>query len=158
MAIKSYSDSQAFIKATGVRKSGPGQYLVLEYMRLTEIMSDGTDALNIAGTAKFALKWIAAHRGVIGNERVDEEAKRAAQGEPSLPEELPPLLQKCLPLSAEAVKQEHAEAQKERWKKEWKVSPCYARFQHVNKAFPFNKFWTISSKLSRSQSSLLIQL
>ena len=51
VAITSYSDSQAFIKATGARKSGPGQYLVLEYMRLTEIMSDSTDALNIAGTA-----------------------------------------------------------------------------------------------------------
>ena len=91
-AITSYLDSQAFIKVTGARKSGPGQYLVLEYMRLTEIMSDSTDALNVAGTAKFALKWIAVHKGVIGNERVDEEAKRAAQGESSLPEELPPIL------------------------------------------------------------------
>ena len=98
------------------------------------------------------------HKGVIGNERVDEEAKRAAQGESSLPEELPPILQKCLPLSAAAVKQEHTEAQKERWKEEWKVSPRYARFQHMDKAFPFNKFRTISSKLSRSQSSLLIQI
>ena len=91
-AITSYSDSQAFIKAMGARKSGPGQYLVLEYMRLTEIMSDGTDALNIAGNAKFALKWIVVHKGVIGNERVDEEAKRAAQVESSPPEELPPIL------------------------------------------------------------------
>ena len=157
-AITSYLDSQAFIKVMGARKSGPGQYLVLEYMRLTEIMSDSTDTLNIAGTAKFALKWIVAHKGVIGNERVDEEAKRAAQGESSPPEELPPILWKCLPLSAAAVKQEHAEAQKERWKEEWKVSPCYARFQHIDKAFPSDKFRTISGKLSRSQSSLLIQI
>ena len=121
-------------------------------------MSDGTDTLHIAGTAKFALKWIVAHKEVIGNERVDKEAKRAAQGESSPPEELPPILQKHLPLSAAAVKQEHAEAQKERWKEEWKVSPCYARSQHVDKAFPFNKFRTISSKLSRSQLSLLIQI
>ena len=83
-AITSYSDSQAFFKAMGARKSGPGQYLVLEYMRLTEIMSYGTDALNVTGNAKLALKWIAAHKGVIGNERVDEEAKRAAQRESSL--------------------------------------------------------------------------
>jgi len=29
---------------------------------------------------------------VAGNERVDEEVKKAAQGETSLPEELPPIL------------------------------------------------------------------
>jgi len=158
VAITSYSDSQAFIKVMGARKSGPGQYLVLEYMRLTEIMNDGTDIPSTTGTVKFTLKWIAVHKGVIGNERVDEEAKRAAQGESSPPEELPPILHKRLPLSAAAVKQEHAEVQKKRWKEEWKVSPCYARFQHIDKAFPFNKFQLISSKLSRSQSSLLIQI
>jgi len=127
-------------------------------MRLTEIMNDGTDIPSTTGTVKFALKWIAVHKGVIGNKRVDEEAKRAAQGESSLSEELPPILHKHLPLSAAAVKQEHMEVQKKRWKEEWKVSPCYTRFQHIDKAFPFNKFWSISSKLSRSQSSLLIQI
>lgn len=48
-----YSDSQAFIKAMGARNLGPGQYLVLEYMRLTEVMDDSTNRLNTTGTAKF---------------------------------------------------------------------------------------------------------
>lgn len=156
--VATYSDSQAFIKATGARNSGPGQYLVLEYMRLTEVMDDGTNRLNTTDTTKFALKWIAAHKGVAGNERVDEEAKKAAQGESSPPEELPPILRKLLPISVAAAKQEFAEGQKVRWLELWKASPRFARFQHIDRAFPFNKFRKISNTLSRSQSSLLIQL
>ena len=154
----SYSDSQAFIKATGARNTGPGQYLVLEYPRLTEIMKDDTNTPSPTGTPKFALKWIAAHKGVKGNERVDEEVKRAAQGESSSLEELPTILRKHLPTSASVAKQEFAETQKARWLETWKTLPCFARFQHIDTSFPFNKFRKISSVLSRSQSSLLIQL
>ena len=158
LTVSSYSDSQAFIKATRARGAGPGQYLVLDYLKLTETMTDGTDIPNPIGTPKFALKWIAAHEGVTGNERVDEEAKRAAQGESSPDEELPPILRKRLPVSASALKQEFAETQKARWLEAWTTSPRFARFQHIDSAFPFNKFRKTISVLSRSQSSLLIQL
>ena len=157
-AVTSYSDSQAFIKATRARNAGPGQYLVLDYLRLTEAMTDDTDIPCPPDMPKFALKWIAAHEGVTGNERVDEEAKRAAQGESSPPEELPPILRKRLPISASATKQEFAETQKIRWLDAWTASPRFARFQHIDTSFPFNKFRKISSVLSRAQTSLLIQL
>jgi len=121
--ITSYTDSQVFIKATGARKSGPGQYLVMEYLGLTETMGNNTDVPYPTDTTKFALNWVAAHKGVMGNEKVDEEAKRAAQGESSPPEELPPILCKRLPYSASAVKQEFAEVQKARWKEAWRDSP-----------------------------------
>ena len=156
--ITNYTDSQAFIKATGARKSGPGQYLVTEYLSLTEAMHNSANIPCPIGTAKFALKWVAAHEGVTGNERVDEEAKRAAQGESSPPEDLPPILRKRLPYSASAVKQEFMEMQKVRWKEAWRDSPHYARFQHIDTDFLFNKFQRISDKLSRSQASLLTQL
>jgi hypothetical protein len=69
-----------------------------------------------------------------------------------------PLLRKRLPTSATAVKQEFAEKLKIRWLETWKTSPRYARFQHIDKDFPFNKFRRISEVLSRSQTSLLTQL
>jgi len=156
--ITSYTDSQAFIKATGVRKSGPGQYLVMEYLGLMETMGNNTDIPYPTDTTKFALNWVAAHEGVMGNEKVDEEAKRAVQGESSPPEELPPILHKRLPYSASAVKQEFAEVQKARWKEAWRDSPRFARFQHIDPDFPFNKFRKLSDRLSRSQASLLMQL
>jgi hypothetical protein len=102
--------------------------------------------------------WVAAHEGVAGNERVDEEAKRAAQGESSPPEDLPPILRKRLPVSATAVKQEFGEKLKTRWMDMWKTSPRYARFQHIDANFPFKKFRKISEVLSRAQTSLLTQL
>ena len=55
-------------------------------------MTDETDTPTPADTDKFALKWVAAYKGVVGNERVNKEAKRAAQGDSSPPEELPPAL------------------------------------------------------------------
>ena len=87
-------------------------------------MTDDTDIPCPPDMPKFALKWIAAHEGVTGtNERVDEEAKRVAQGESSPPEELPPILRKRLPISASATKQEFAETQKIRWLDAWTASP-----------------------------------
>lgn len=156
--VTSYTDSQAFIRSTGARKTKPGQYLVMEYLRLTEVMTDGTDIPIRPGTAKFALKWVAAHEGVVGNERVDEEAKKAAQGDSSPREELPPILRRRLPYSASAVKQEFAEKLKARWTETWRDSPRYAKFQHIDANFPFNKFRKISNELSRPQASLLMQL
>jgi len=41
--VTSYTDSQAFIRATGARKSKLGQYLISEYLRLTEVMNNSTD-------------------------------------------------------------------------------------------------------------------
>ena len=93
------------------------------------------------------------HKGVAGNERVNEEVKKAAQGDSS-----PPVLQKHLPTSTTAVKQEFNKKLKTRWAETWKVSPCYARFQHIDMNFPFNKFQKINNALSRLQASLLMQL
>jgi len=104
------------------------------------------------------LKWVAVHKGVVGNERVDKEAKKAAQGDSSPQAELPPILWEQLLYSASAIKQEFAEKLKARWAETWKASPHFARFQHIDTDFPFNKFWKISNELSRPQASLLMQI
>jgi len=156
--ITNYTDSQAFIRAMGVRKLGPGQYLVMEYLSLTEAMNNVANTLHPTDMAKFALSWVAVHKGVAGNKRVDEEAKKAAQGESSPLEELPPILCKQLPYSTSAVKQEFAESQKVRWREAWQDSPCSTRFQHIDPDFPFNKFRKLSEQLSRSEASLMMQL
>ena len=65
------------------------QYLIKKFLTLT-------DRINITNTnpnsKQFKLAWISGHSSVQGNENVDEEAKRAAQGDSSLQHVLPPLL------------------------------------------------------------------
>ena len=72
------------------------------------------------------------------------------------------LMRSCHPffgnVCQSALKQEFMETQKARWLKAWMTSLCFARSQHRDSAFPFNKFQKIISILSRSKSSLLIQL
>ena len=68
--------------------------MVQEYLKLTDIVNNRTDIPSVTGTNKFSLKLVVAHEGLAGNERVDEEAKRAAQGESNLPEALPLILRK----------------------------------------------------------------
>ena len=83
-AVTSYMDSQACIEATEVRKTGLGQYLVLVYLRLVDIVNDRTNVLSPADRTEFTLKWVRCWQAM----RVNEEAKRAPQGESSLPGEL----------------------------------------------------------------------
>ena len=127
----------------------------MEHPGLTEVLSNGTDTPSPVDMTKFTLKWVAVHNGVKGNERAE---KAAAQGDSSPMEVLPPICCKHLPYSAAAVKQEHTETLKVKWQDTWKDSPSYARFQHIDPDFPFNKFQKISNKLSRPQASLLMQL
>lgn len=68
------------------------------------------------------------------------------------------MLRRRLPHSAAAIKQDHAEKLKARWLLAWGASPRYARFQHIDPDFPFNKYRAISDRLSKSQASLLMQI
>ena len=160
--IRIYMDGSGFKDNIGAAavlyRKGAKEPENTEYLSLTEAMNNDANSLPPTGMVKSALSWVAAHQGVAGNERVDEEAKKAAQGESSLLEKLPPILCRQLPYSASAVKQEFANLQKVRWREAWQDSPHYARLQHINPNFPFNKFRKLSEQLSRSQASLMMQL
>ena len=56
-------------------------------------LADNVNTANSEPNMKmFHLAWISGHSGVQGNEKVDEEAKKGAQGESSTLHRLPPLL------------------------------------------------------------------
>ncbi|KIJ10436.1 hypothetical protein PAXINDRAFT_27103, partial [Paxillus involutus ATCC 200175] len=80
--------------------------------------------------------WISGHNGVEGNEKADEEAKKAAEGtrHSSPARRLPTFLRRgALPLSASALKQEQKTVSNEHWKRMWAKS---SRHQHLNKTDP----------------------
>ncbi|PPQ90321.1 hypothetical protein CVT25_007723 [Psilocybe cyanescens] len=112
-------------------------------------------AREIPGKIKIA--WISGHTDVKGNEKADEEAKKAASGSSSCRSDLPTTLRGKLPISASAERQAYHEELMLLWKNRWDSSPRAARFKHIDPDFACTKFRKISFCLNRAQSSLLVQ-
>jgi hypothetical protein len=93
------------------------------------------------------------------NERADEGAKAAAQGNSSRPEDLPAYLRrKPLPLSISALRQSNLEQLRKRWKRRWKSSPRYNHAKLIDSSLPSNKFLHLVNSLDRRQSAIIAQL
>ncbi|KAJ7147276.1 hypothetical protein C8R46DRAFT_870522, partial [Mycena filopes] len=74
------------------------------------------------------VRWAPGHVGIIGNERADEEAKRAAQQQDSSPLGSIPLpLHGTLPWSKSAVRQRLNAELKRAVERQWQRSLRYAR-------------------------------
>jgi hypothetical protein len=71
---------------------------------------------------------------------------------------LPPILQKPIPHSVSALKQDHRKALQQKWLERWKTSPRYAKIVRFDKQLPMKTFTKIRNSLTRAQASLLFQL
>ncbi|KII85402.1 hypothetical protein PLICRDRAFT_83878, partial [Plicaturopsis crispa FD-325 SS-3] len=99
---------------------------------------------------RLDIRWISGHTGVEGNEIVDEEAKRAAQGESSRANLLPPHLRPPsgeIPVSTSALKQDFAAKLAERWRADWEASPRFTRQNAIDDSQPSPKFQRLTRDL-----------
>jgi hypothetical protein len=64
----------------------------------------------------LTIRWTAGHSGIVGNERADSEAEKAASGQNSNIKHLPAYLRKPLLINPAAIKRKHSDALKKRWK------------------------------------------
>jgi len=179
-------DNQAVLLGMANQKSKPGHYLMdkihdmLEDFQVTQArrrgeriegykrgtgrtrLEDGSigwKEWRLKRWCKVEFVWTPGHEGIDGKECADEEAKRAAQGEPSATKDLPSFLRrKPLPISISATRQLLKKEMKQRWQDEWKTSPRYDRMKQIDGSLPSDDFLHIIDQLRRNQASILIQL
>ena len=179
-------DNQAVLMGTMNQKSKAGHYLMdkihdmLEDLQVTQArrrgekiggyrsgrgrteLEDGSVGWKDWGLkrwCKVKFVWTPGHEGIDGNEKADEEAKRAAQGESSPAKELPSFLRrKPLLLSVSATCQLLKKKTKQRWRGEWNSSPRFTRTKQIDNSLPSDNYLHIINQLRHNQASILTQL
>ncbi|KAJ7593221.1 hypothetical protein C8J56DRAFT_1045686 [Mycena floridula] len=109
-------DSQAAIKA--IRNRSPGNILVREFYRKLRRLKKARKTLQVK------VVWVPGHMGVEGNERADEEAKKAALGDSTelFDKEAKSILAKGLPVSRAAMVEQMTKEIKRQRQDEWSSS------------------------------------
>jgi len=128
------SDSQALLKALSNQRPHPGHRILDKIHDFAEELHAKQDGLlngdecrivlaevrvwkgSTNGVIYLQMHWVPGHSGNKRNERADEEAKKAAQGETSEAKFLPPFSCKPLPASVSALRQNFMSSILKTWK------------------------------------------
>lgn len=135
-------DNQAAITATGTGKPSMASYIMdrihASYLRVMERHR----------CLKFMLGWVLGHKGIAGNERVDEEAKKAAEGTHNNTMNRIPFLMKGL-LKSKVVLTQMYRGQIKLWvTSRFKDSLRHQRAMHIDSTMPSKRFHHMTAKLS----------
>ena len=90
---------------------------------------------------KVNFVWVLGHKEIDGNEKADEKAKQVIEMGSSPCRQLPAFLRrKELPTSISAMRQALKSEIRQRWRKEWKVSPRYSLSANIDYSLPSDNF------------------
>jgi len=146
-------DSQAAIWAAMGNKTGPGHYILDEFHRQQEELSDVHNRMAIL------VRWTPGHREIVGNEAADEAARRATEGDETPNTQLPDFLQAGpLPHSKAALRQTFHAKMKQMAAELWKRSPRYQRTNQIVPDLPRASYFKSIARLPRKQTSIITQL
>ena len=152
-------NNKAAIQSGASPSTTAGSYLIDKFIRLTRAVKKKFQNRN--SELQLTVRWIPGHKGVLGNELADEEAKRAAESpaNSSARRALPKYLQAGpLPHSISAIKQWHQKALMEKWKEEWMTSPRYTRAKAIDPDMSSSRFLKLINSLPKKCASVYIQL
>jgi len=145
-------DSQGILLGTRTRNRTPGCYLQ------DAIHDEYKRAQNQHSELELEVRWVPAHVGIVGNERIDSEAKSAAKGESSCPKQYLPGKLKSLPRSATAAKECFRKLLHKEASEMFAKLPRYHRMHSIDPSMPLNQYCQLTAELSRSKQALLMQL
>jgi ribonuclease HI len=145
-------DNQAAIQTTRREKAIPGQYLVNAVHRQIH------GVVEFQAGARVVMRWVPGHEGIEGNERADEEAKKAAKGETSHEWDIPIECRGVLPISRAAETQRHNAELNREARAIFAKSPRASFALEIDPTMPSAAFSKITRNLPRRHTSLLIQL
>jgi len=102
--------------------------------------------------------WTPGHEGIMENERADEEAKKAAKGDTSPDDQLPPGCRDEIKTSQSAARQNHSKLTKSEAANQFKKLPRFPHLHEINPSTPSPRFRKDSGHLPWEQAAVLIQL
>ncbi len=144
-------DNQAAIRAIAENPARPGQHLVKLFLASLERLQKKRRTLQVH------LAWIPGHEGVIGNEKADEGAKGAAEGDSTpLPRHLTPLTD--IPRSAAATRAQGKINLRQEWTKRWKGSKHGRRVAKFDKSPPGKGALKAYQTMTKPECSIYTQL
>jgi len=146
------TDNQAVLRAYGTRKPRPGSYLIEEAWKIHDSIVERWP------NVRLKMLWTPGHEGIEGNEKADLEAKQEAEGEHRNRRINSIILENGLPRSKPATRQHLKRKTKKDYEKEFRQLPRYERVARFDPKAPASNFKNITSKLTRQQASILMQL
>jgi ribonuclease HI len=145
-------DNQAAIQTTRRESTIPGQYLVNAIHRQVEGVVEQQPG------ARVVMRWVPGHEGIEGNERADEEAKKAAKGVTSHEWEIPIECRGTMPISRAAEIQRHNAELNRQARNIFAKSPRAPFAHEIDPTMPSAAFARITKDMPRRHASLLVQL
>jgi len=145
-------DGQAAVLTTTHGRGAPGQYLATGFHQQIAVVQHKHPGIEIE------VRWTPGHEGILGNESVDVEAKRAAKGGLSEERQLPRLCSKKLLISCLAACQSHRRKVHIKAKSWFESSPRCQWLWKIDPTIPSSNFRKDTQDLLHWQASLLVQM
>jgi ribonuclease HI len=145
-------DNQAATRAVNNYNPSPSSWIWDEWHDLYSRFS--TTHTN----AKLTIRWSPGHEGTVGNERADEEAKRAAHRRTTPIDGIPEAFRPDLPISKAAARQKLNAQRKSRVEAAWRTSPRYKQTMQYDRNITKGSYLALDASLPRSYAVLIIQL